>query len=202
MASSLLLRGIPVLRQQLTQRVSTVRFINWSSIKSVFETPPPDTVNNTTPTESTPYFRSPKYNSVTKLSSPPHEDNSPEYRQWKDREAEILQDIEPIVSLAKQILHTDRYADGDWLSTEDEKVVVEKLLAYHPHSQDKLGSGLDSIMVDRHPQFKRSRCLFVVRTDGGWIDFSYQKCLRAYIRDKYPAYAERFIREHFKRGSG
>lgn len=56
--------------------------------------------------------------------------------------------------------------------------------------------------VDRHPEFKRSRCLFVIRTDGGWIDFSYQKCLRAYIRDKYPSHAERFIREHFKRGSG
>lgn len=56
--------------------------------------------------------------------------------------------------------------------------------------------------VDRHPQFRHSRCLFVVRTDGGWIDFSYQKCLRAYIRDKYPTHAERFIREHFKRGSG
>lgn len=55
--------------------------------------------------------------------------------------------------------------------------------------------------VDRHPQFKNSRCLFVVRTDGGWIDFSYQKCLRAYIRKKYPSDAERFIRENFKRSS-
>jgi len=55
--------------------------------------------------------------------------------------------------------------------------------------------------VDRHPQFRHSRCLFVVRTDGGWIDFSYQKCLRAYVRDKYPSHAERFIREHFKRAS-
>lgn len=55
------------------------------------------------------------------------------------------------------------------------------------------------VKVDRHPQFKHSRCLFVVRTDGGWIDFSYQKCLRAYIRDKYPLHAERFIREHLKR---
>ncbi|KAL6010406.1 hypothetical protein ACLOJK_000837 [Asimina triloba] len=53
--------------------------------------------------------------------------------------------------------------------------------------------------VDRHPQFRNARCLFVVRTDGGWIDFSYQKCLRAYIRQKYPVRAERFIREHFKR---
>lgn len=56
--------------------------------------------------------------------------------------------------------------------------------------------------VDRHPQFQTSRCLFVVRLDGVWIDFSYQKCLRAYIRSKYPHYAEKFLRKYFKRGSG
>ncbi|KAK8914555.1 hypothetical protein KSP39_PZI023548 [Platanthera zijinensis] len=136
-------------------------------------------------------------------SPPKQKDNSwedhPDYRRWKDKEEEIFQDIEPVKFLVKDILHSDRYMDGERLSTEDEKEVIEKLLAYHPHSVDKIGSGLDSVMVDRHPQFRNSRCLFVVRTDGSWIDFSYQKCLRAYIRDKYPFYAERFIKEHFKR---
>lgn len=37
--------------------------------------------------------------------------------------------------------------DGQRLSVEDEKDIVEKLLAYHPHSEDKIGSGLESIMV-------------------------------------------------------
>lgn len=124
------------------------------------------------------------------------------YRKWKDKEDEILRDIQPITFLAKDILHSDRYMDGERLTPDDEKAVVERLLAYHPHSEDKIGCGLDSIMVDRHPQFRHSRCLFVVRTDGGWIDFSYQKCLREYIRNKYPSHAERFIREHFKRSSG
>ncbi|CAL0327085.1 unnamed protein product [Lupinus luteus] len=129
--------------------------------------------------------------------------DDPDYRKWKDKEKEILSDIEPIILLAKDILHSrSRYLDGEQLSEEDEKVVVERLLAYHPQTQDKIGSGLDSIMVDRHPQFRHSRCLFVVRIDGGWIDFSYQKCLREYIRYKYPTHAERFIREYFKRGSG
>ncbi|KAL0314917.1 UNVERIFIED_CONTAM: protein DCL, chloroplastic [Sesamum angustifolium] len=99
-----------------------------------------------------------------------------------------------------QYLVCARYMDGERLTPEDEKAVLDKLLAHHPHSEDKIGCGLDSIMVDRHPQFRHSRCLFVVRTDGGWIDFSYQKCLRAYIRDKYPSQAERFISEHFKCG--
>nr|XP_008378000.2 protein DCL homolog, chloroplastic-like [Malus domestica] len=128
--------------------------------------------------------------------------DDPDYCKWKDKEREILNDIEPVVLLAKEILHSDRYMDGEQLTEEDEKVVVERLLAHHPHSEDKIGCGIDSVMVDRHPQFRHSRCLFVIRTDGVWIDFSYQKCLRAYIRDKYPSHADRFIREHFKRGSG
>jgi hypothetical protein len=37
--------------------------------------------------------------------------------------------------------------DGERLTAKDEKVVVEKLLAHHPHSEDKIGCGLDSIMV-------------------------------------------------------
>ncbi|KZV56193.1 protein DCL, chloroplastic [Dorcoceras hygrometricum] len=125
----------------------------------------------------------------------------PEFRKWKDKEAEILKDIDPVICLTKEILHSGRYMDGERLTDEDEKVVVDKLLLHHPHSEDKIGCGLDSIMVDRHPQYKHSRCLFVVRTDGGWIDFSYQKCIRAYIRDKYSSHGERFIREHFKRSS-
>ncbi|GJV10899.1 hypothetical protein Tco_1352440 [Tanacetum coccineum] len=39
------------------------------------------------------------------------------------------------------------YLDGERLTQIDEKTVVEKLLAYHPHSEDKIGCGLDSIMV-------------------------------------------------------
>ncbi|XP_006659296.1 protein DCL homolog, chloroplastic [Oryza brachyantha] len=118
---------------------------------------------------------------------------------WRAAEAEIVRDIEPVVQLIKDILHSDRYADGECLTSKDENIIIEKLLAYHPRVDDKIGCGLDAIMVDRHPQFRKSRCLFVVRTDGVWIDFSYQKCLRAYIREKYPSHAERFIREHFKR---
>ncbi|KAF3326055.1 Protein DCL [Carex littledalei] len=89
--------------------------------------------------------------------------------------------------------------DGEELNKEDEEFIILKLLAYHPHAEDKIGCGLQAIMVDKHPQFTQSRCLFVLRTDGGWIDFSYQKCLLTYIRKKYPSYAERFIKEHFKR---
>ena len=50
--------------------------------------------------------------------------------------------------------------------------------------------------VDRHHEFRFSRCLFVVRTNGDWEDFSYRKCLQAYIKEKYPSYADRFLQKH------
>ncbi|XP_054794184.1 protein DCL homolog, chloroplastic-like [Prosopis cineraria] len=127
--------------------------------------------------------------------------DDPDYEEWKDKAKEIVNDIDPIVRLAKDILHSGRYMVGEQLTDEDEKVVVEKLLVYHPHYDDKIGCGLASIMVGRHPVFNYSKCLFVVRTDGDMIDFSYYKCLYEYIRNKYPSHAERFIQEHLKHGS-
>lgn len=101
-------------------------------------------------------------------------EDDPDYRKWKDKKEEILRDIEPIIMLAKDILHSGRslptfistnisswfyfflnilcvshfrYMDGARLNMEDQKAVVEKLLAYHPQSEDKVGCGLESIMV-------------------------------------------------------
>ncbi|KAL8257107.1 hypothetical protein R6Q59_029148 [Mikania micrantha] len=159
----------------------------------------PRPIRKPTSTSTTSY----DYKPSAKRNPPkdPRWENDPDYRKWKDKEAEILLDIDPITLLIKDILHSDRYMDGQQLTSTDEKMVVDKLLAYHPHSEDKIGCGINSIMVDRHPQFRNSRCLFVVRTDGVWIDFSYQKCIRSYIRHKYPSHAEKFIKEHYKRSS-
>ncbi|KAK9054318.1 hypothetical protein SSX86_025396 [Deinandra increscens subsp. villosa] len=162
------------------------------------ESPRPIRKQQQTPPSTTHHDKSPKRLLPPKGSK---WENDPDYRKWKDKEAQIFLDIDPITLLIKDILHSDRYMDGQQLTSIDEKMVVDKLLAYHPHSEDKIGCGIDSIMVDRHPQFSGSRCLFVVRTDGVWIDFSYQKCIRAYIRHKYPSYAEKFIKEHYKRSS-
>jgi hypothetical protein len=41
----------------------------------------------------------------------------------------------------------NRYGDGGFLSPDDEKVIVEKVLAHHPRSEDKIGCGLDAILV-------------------------------------------------------
>ncbi|KAM7514372.1 hypothetical protein LguiA_003955 [Lonicera macranthoides] len=195
MATPLLFRGIPLLRSRIHHQHHRLVLAVCLPTRRPWSTAPepirPD--ENLSSEKTTPSSAKPS----PKLRRWEH----PDYCKWKVKEKEILEDIEPIIFLTKNIIHSHRYMDGDRLDAEDEKAVVDKLLAYHPHFEDKIGCGLDSIMVDRHPIFRHSRCLFVVRTDGGWIDFSYQKCLREYIRQKYPSHAERFISEHFKRGS-
>ncbi|XP_051194545.1 protein DCL homolog, chloroplastic [Lolium perenne] len=115
---------------------------------------------------------------------------------WEEAEAEILRDVKPVVKLVKDIIHSGRYGDGGFLSPDDEKVIVEKVLAHHPRSEDKIGCGLDAILVDKHPDFRKTRCLFIARTNGDVEDFSYRKCLRAYVKRAYPSHADRFIDKH------
>ncbi|KAD4888630.1 hypothetical protein R6Q59_023488 [Mikania micrantha] len=180
MAPTLLGRVVPHLRHHL-HRHTTLQ----SAVCLLIRRPH----CTTTAAEFPPPIRKTTYDEKASLR-PPKWEHDPDYRKWKDKEAEILLDIDPITLLIKDILHSDRYMDGQQLTSNDVKMVVEKVLTYHPHSEDKIGCGLDSIMVDRHPQFRNSRCLFVVRTDGVWIDFSYKKCILAYIRQKYPSYAK------------
>ncbi|XP_022015694.1 uncharacterized protein LOC110915324 isoform X1 [Helianthus annuus] len=115
----------------------------------------------------------------------PRWENDPDYCKWKDKEAEIFMDIDPTTLQIKHILHSDRvfgavgpsgsslyiptevrYMDGEQLTSTDQKMVVDKLLAYHPHSEDKIGCGIDSIMVDRHPQFQKFK--MSVCCSNGW----------------------------------
>ncbi|KAG5098856.1 hypothetical protein JHK82_048710 [Glycine max] len=119
--------------------------------------------------------------------------------EWRKKEEKIVRDVEPIVSLTMQILYSSRYMNGEILTMEDERAVVENILIYHPDYEDKIGSGLNSIMVDQHPLYLFPRCLFVVRTDGSWIDFSYRVCIEEYIKNKYQVSAERFVKRRFLR---
>ncbi|CBI19514.3 unnamed protein product, partial [Vitis vinifera] len=45
------------------------------------------------------------------------------------------------------IIHSGKYENGDRLSLEHEKFVLEKLLAYHPECEKKIGCGIDYITV-------------------------------------------------------
>ncbi|EMS54113.1 Protein DCL, chloroplastic [Triticum urartu] len=96
-------------------------------------------------------------------------------------------------------VHKTGYSSGERLSPEHEKAILERLLPYHPQYKKKIGCGIDYITLGLHPEFENSRCLFIVRTDGEQVDFSFWKCIKGLIRQKYPLYADSFILRHFRR---
>jgi len=59
---------------------------------------------------------------------------------------------------------------------ESEAKLVEELLGYHEKGADKK-VGLKHFVVDVHPQYVDTRCLWVVRQDGTREDFSVVKCI-------------------------
>ncbi|AQK56381.1 Protein DCL, chloroplastic-like [Zea mays] len=120
-------------------------------------------------------------------------------REWVDWEDLILEDTVPLVGFVRMILHSGKYESGDRLCPEHEKAILERLLPYHPQYNEKIGCGIDYITVGLHPEFENSRCLFIVRKDGEQIDFSFWKCVKGLIRQKYPMYADSFILRHFRR---
>uniref|UniRef100_J3LHE9 Protein DCL, chloroplastic n=1 Tax=Oryza brachyantha TaxID=4533 RepID=J3LHE9_ORYBR len=120
-------------------------------------------------------------------------------REWVDWEDLILEDTVPLVGFVRMILHSAKYENGDRLSPEHEKAILERLLPYHPQYEKKIGCGIDYITVGLHPEFENSRCLFIVRKDGEQVDFSFWKCIKGLIRQKYPLYADSFILRHFRR---
>ncbi|KAK8487982.1 hypothetical protein V6N12_024949 [Hibiscus sabdariffa] len=192
MAASLLPKGIPLLRLRLQRFNLLAAGIISSPCRPICTAAEPAG-------DEEKISSAEKTNAVPSQGDPPKCDMLDDHgrMKWEDKKEEILRDIQPIQSLAKEILHSNRYMDGEHLTDADEKAVVERLLRYHPESEDMIGCGIDSIMVDRHPEYRSSRCLYVVRTDGGWTEFSYLKCLIVYIRDKYPYHVERFVKEHF-----
>ncbi|OMO78933.1 Copper amine oxidase, N2/N3-terminal [Corchorus capsularis] len=119
--------------------------------------------------------------------------------EWKDWEDRILEDTVPLVGFVRMILHSGRYGSGDRLNPEHERTILERLLPYHPECDRKIGCGIDYITVGYHPDFEGSRCLFIVRKDGEYVDFSYWKCIKGLIRRNYPLYADSFILRHFRR---
>ncbi|CAM0943920.1 unnamed protein product [Alopecurus aequalis] len=136
----------------------------------------------------------------------PVEDEAPEdgrrrgpEREWVDWEDLILEDTVPLVGFVRMILHSGKYSSGDRLTPEHEKAILERLLPYHPQYEKKIGCGIDYITLGLHPEFENSRCLFIVRTDGERVDFSFWKCIKGLIREKYPLYADSFILRHFRR---
>lgn len=68
----------------------------------------------------------------------------------------------------------NRYSPGDTISAAD-YADVEALLSGHPRAQEKIGTGIAALLVDRDPE--RGQCFHVLRTDGSKENFSYKKCI-------------------------
>ncbi|KMT19200.1 hypothetical protein BVRB_1g015920 [Beta vulgaris subsp. vulgaris] len=122
-----------------------------------------------------------------------------EGERWVDWEDQILEDTVPLVGFVRMILHSGKYQSGVRLSDEHERTILDRLLPFHPECDNKIGCGVDYITIGYHPQFQDSRCLFIVRKDGELVDFSYWKCIKGFIRQNYPLYADSFILKHFRR---
>ncbi|XP_023536599.1 protein DCL homolog, chloroplastic-like [Cucurbita pepo subsp. pepo] len=122
-----------------------------------------------------------------------------EEEEWVDWEDRILEETVPLVGFVRMVLHSGKYESGDRLTPEHEKTILDRLLPYHPECEKKIGCGIDYITIGYHPNFERSRCLFIVRKDGELVDFSYWKCMEGLIRKNYPLHAESFILRHFQR---
>jgi len=98
-------------------------------------------------------------------------------------------------NIARSILHT-RYQVGERLEIQDQRFILEKVLRYHPFFTEKIGCGVHYIKVDRHDSHSKSRCFFVVRTDGSVCDFSYHKCIKGKANAKSPSLALRYDHEY------
>jgi hypothetical protein len=51
-----------------------------------------------------------------------------------------------------------------------------ELLKHHEKAEEKL-KDLKDFTVGLHPEFKETRCFFVIKEDGSKDDFSFHKCL-------------------------
>jgi Protein of unknown function (DUF3223) len=67
-----------------------------------------------------------------------------------------------------------RYKLGDRVTDEDARDLAP-LLERHLEREEKLGSGIDHFEVGWSE--KRTRCFWIIRTDGTRDHFSYRRCI-------------------------
>ncbi|KAL3651837.1 hypothetical protein CASFOL_004839 [Castilleja foliolosa] len=120
-------------------------------------------------------------------------------KMFTAEEQDVLAEIERLMKVIRRVMHQTGYNDGDPLSADDQKFIIDNVLNYHPDKAVKMGSGIDHIMVSRHREFQDSRCFYAVTVDGDKTDFSYLKCLENFIKEKHADKAETFIPKYFKK---
>ncbi|OMP03902.1 protein DCL, chloroplastic [Corchorus olitorius] len=103
MAAPLLLKGLPMLRLRLQQYNRLTAGIFSSPRRSWCAAVESGGHEEEVSTAE-------KSSRVLSVKEPPtfHKWDDPDFRKWKDKEEEILRDIEPTISLAKDIIHSKR----------------------------------------------------------------------------------------------
>lgn len=66
--------------------------------------------------------------------------------------------------------------DGERLSKTDSDFMQE-LLKFHSKAAEK-SADLEGFEVGPHPDFLKTRCFFIVKTNGTKEDFSVSKCIQ------------------------
>jgi len=82
-------------------------------------------------------------------------------------------DINKVKSKSRAILNNMK--DGEKLNDEDTDFMKE-IIKFHDKYEDKL-KNFAHFEVGNHPEFKKTRCFFVVKKDGSKEDFSVSKCI-------------------------
>lgn len=82
-------------------------------------------------------------------------------------------DINKVKSKSRAILNNMK--DGDALNEAD-TAFMNEIIKFHARSGDKL-KDFASFQVGPHPEYNKTRCFFVVKTDGTKEDFSVSKCI-------------------------
>ncbi|KAG9453041.1 hypothetical protein H6P81_005945 [Aristolochia fimbriata] len=86
-----------------------------------------------------------------------------------------------------------KYPENGHLSRSHRSLLTDALF-YHPQGKAKIGAGVKSIKVGRHP-LHRSKCFMIVRKDGTEEDFSYIKCVTGAAKQISPDLENAFREE-------
>ncbi|XP_021754155.1 DNA-directed RNA polymerase IV subunit 1-like [Chenopodium quinoa] len=109
-----------------------------------------------------------------------------------------VDDIWKLGRIWKRILY--KYEIDDKLSDID-KAMLLMALKFHPHREEKIGSGAVDIKVGHHAEYKDSRCFVLERDDGTFEDFSYKKCVFGALEIIAPSRAKLYQTRWAKNGT-
>ncbi|KAL5549806.1 hypothetical protein UlMin_005037 [Ulmus minor] len=108
------------------------------------------------------------------LWKPPEEEE--EARRWVNWEDQILEETIPLVGFVRMVLHSGKYKNGEKLTPHHQKIILERLLPYHPEYEKKIGCGVESIMF--MCDLEEARSCATLKSKMSHVGNSYVECVR------------------------